>query len=186
MEQEVTKINTSALYNQYHRMVYDVVIGFEDDWQQQEDLAQDCWVAVLEALPTYDPEKSGLSTWITHVAENHCKDYLRAKAADKRRMVMYEHELAGHNPHDDVDSDDECVESLVEMPDLETPYDVYAAEQTAALIEAALSPQQMACLELVAEGLSSDEAADELGIQAATVRGYIKEARERVTEIIGE
>lgn len=182
------EINTAALYNQYHRMVYDVVIGFEDDWQLQEDLAQDCWVRILEQLAEgkYEDQGHKIGTWITHVAENHCKDYLRAKAADKRRMVMYEHELAGHNPHDDVDVDDEYVESLVEMPDLETPYDMYEAEQTAALIEAALSPQQMACLELVAEGLSSDEAADELGIQAATVRGYIKEARERVTEIIGE
>lgn len=72
---------------------------------RSEDLAQDCFLRVWKALPTYDGRAS-LSTWIYAIARNVCYTELRRTAS--RRAVSIddpdaESELAGENALASVD-----------------------------------------------------------------------------------
>jgi RNA polymerase sigma-70 factor (ECF subfamily) len=62
--------------------------GFPE--QDREDLMQDLWVVVLEALPSYDPARAKRSTFIADCVENRVFNLLRDRRRlrrDPRRLV---------------------------------------------------------------------------------------------------
>lgn len=69
--------------------------GFPE--QDREDLTQDLWVVVLEALPSYDPARAKRSTFIADCVENRVFNLLRDRRRqrrDPRRLVSITDEPA--------------------------------------------------------------------------------------------
>jgi RNA polymerase sigma-70 factor (ECF subfamily) len=180
-------IDTEALYVEYRNMVFNVAKGYENDWSQQQDLADDCWVAILEALPQYEDQGHRIGTWIHTVAENVCKNYVKAKEADKRRFLVYEHEMGSTEFDWDPDYEDEYLDVRVvseTLLDNADGLEWLKAEELTSDLEKILSVGQKQCLTLKAEGYDSNEIGEELGISASAVRTHIERAREKVREYL--
>lgn len=66
-----------------HRPVIATIHRFlGPSWRQQvEDLAQEVFLKVFRALPTFDPERARFTTWVWTFVRNHCYDALK-----KRRL----------------------------------------------------------------------------------------------------
>lgn len=53
------------------------------DYSSAEDVVQDCWVSVIEAIKKFEG-RSGLKTWLHRVVANRCKNRLRS---NKKEVV---------------------------------------------------------------------------------------------------
>lgn len=53
------------------------VARFYLDASGAEEIVQDCWVSVIEAVQTFEG-RSGLKTWLHRIVANRCKNRLRA------------------------------------------------------------------------------------------------------------
>lgn len=176
-------IDPNKLYARYEKKVYKIAESYEAS--ETDDLAQECWVEILDALPTYD-FKASIGTFIHSVAENTCRQWVRAQMADKRQAILYEHELAGPSGDYNDDGDLEYIDSGEEASDAEDPFNMYAADELVMWIEDNLSEQQLTCLTLAGEGLSLEEISEETGLAVSTVHTHISRAREKAAAYIGE
>lgn len=69
----------SALYVRYHRRVQAYVEGIVRDPHQAEDITQQVFAKLPEALRSYEERSSSFSAWILRVARNTALDELRAR-----------------------------------------------------------------------------------------------------------
>jgi RNA polymerase sigma-70 factor (ECF subfamily) len=60
-------------YDEIYRFMYRQVGNMEDAM----DLTQDCFIAVLKSLPSYDEKKAGFRTWLYRIAMNKVIDMRR-------------------------------------------------------------------------------------------------------------
>ena len=64
-------------------MVYNTAIGFLQNAEDAEDIAQEVFISVFESISSFK-EKSKLSTWIYRITVSKCLDHLRKKKRKKR------------------------------------------------------------------------------------------------------
>jgi RNA polymerase sigma factor (sigma-70 family) len=56
----------------------------------KEDIAQELRLKLWEALPYYNPEKTGMRTWSRTVMRNHLKNLKRNVERHKRKVLYYQ------------------------------------------------------------------------------------------------
>lgn len=56
----------------------------------KEDIAQELRLKLWEALPCYNPEKTGMRTWSRTVMRNHLKNLKRNVERHKRKVLYYQ------------------------------------------------------------------------------------------------
>lgn len=156
-----------ALIERYRRPVAAVIsrtLGGRGDRALVEDLTQDTFLRVLQALASFDLERSTRpSSWILTIAKRRTIDELRRR---RRVVVDFDDERSV-----DVDA---SAEQLAERRRL-------AARLDAALAE--LAPDFRAVLILrEAEELSYDEIAARLGLRKGTVKSRLSRARSAMRE----
>ena len=139
-------------------------LGGRGDRALVEDLTQDTFLRVLQALASFDLERSTRpSSWILTIAKRRTIDELRRR---RRVVVDFDDERSV-----DVDA---SAEQLAERRRL-------AARLDAALAE--LAPDFRAVLILrEAEELSYDEIAARLGLRKGTVKSRLSRARSAMRE----
>lgn len=64
-------------------MVYNTAIGFLQNAEDAEDVAQEVFIQVFESVSSFK-EESKLSTWIYRITVSKCLDHLRKKKRKKR------------------------------------------------------------------------------------------------------
>jgi len=64
------------LLRKYQQGVYNLCYRLVSNTETAQDLAQESFVKVFNALDQYDP-KYRFASWLYRVAKNHCYDYLR-------------------------------------------------------------------------------------------------------------
>jgi RNA polymerase sigma-70 factor (ECF subfamily) len=159
------------LVRRYERPVFSLIYRMVRDRALAEDLAQETFIKVLNAIRSYRPEFK-FSSWIFKIANNAAIDQLRRRGLDTLSLDGSPH---AHTPE----------EMQSTAPQLgarqESPLDEVAARELGGQIEQAIAklrPEYRACILLRhVEGHSYEEIAEMLELPLGTVKTYIHRAR---------
>lgn len=167
------------MVRRYERPVFSLIYRMVRDRERAEDLAQETFVKVLNALHTYRPEYK-FSSWIFKIANNAAIDHLRRKELDT---------LSLQGAPDAVDAERRDRTSLQLADRGESPLDELEARELGSQIEEAIAqlrPEYRACILLRhVEGYAYEDIADILGLPLGTVKTYIHRARAELRELLG-
>lgn len=67
------------LYKKYAAKVYMLCMRYLGNEDLAKDLMHDCFIRIFNNLHKYNPSKSSLKTWISHITVNYLIDYLRRR-----------------------------------------------------------------------------------------------------------
>ena len=159
------------LIRRYERPVFSLIFRMVRNRELAEDLAQETFVKVLNAIDSYRPEFK-FSSWVFKIANNAAIDHLRRRELDTLSL--------DGSPHAETP---EAIEATaLQIGDQqETALDAVASKELGAEIEveiARLRPEYRTCILLRhVDGRSYEEIAEILGLPLGTVKTYIHRAR---------
>jgi len=159
------------LLHRYERPVFSLVYRMVRDRETAEDLAQETFVKVLNALDSYRPEYR-FSSWIFKIANNAAIDHLRRRELNTLSLDG----APGAVTPSEVEATalQAADHSLSPLAELESRELGTAIEQAVAQ----LRPDYRACILLRhVEGRAYEEIADALDLPLGTVKTYIHRAR---------
>ena len=164
------------LLRRYERPVFSLVYRMVRDRELAEDLTQETFVKVLNALDRYRPEFK-FSSWIFKIANNAAIDHLRRKELDTLSL----------QGGPDATTPDRIEATSLQVGDgSESPLEELEARELGSAIEdaiARLRPEYRACIIMRhVEGRPYDEIADALDLPLGTVKTYIHRARAELRE----
>jgi RNA polymerase sigma-70 factor (ECF subfamily) len=162
----------------YERPVFSLVFRMVRDREVAEDLAQDAFIKVLNALDRYNPEFK-LSSWLFKIANNVTIDFLRKRELDTVSIDGSRYATTA----------DEVEASSIDLASGdESPLQALEAKELGKAIEAAiekLRPEYRACIVLRhVEGRSYEEIATTLDLPLGTVKTYIHRARHQLRDLL--
>jgi RNA polymerase sigma-70 factor, ECF subfamily len=159
------------LIGRYQRPVFSLIYRMVRDRERAEDLAQDTFIKVLNALDRYDPRYK-FSSWIFKIAHNTTLDLLRRKEIDTLSI--------DGSPHAGTAAEQEA-SSLTPVSGTENPEQYAENRELGGQIEAAIArlrPEYRTAIVLChIEGRPYDEIADIMAVPLGTVKTYIHRAR---------
>lgn len=159
------------LIRRYERPVFSLVFRMVRNREQAEDLTQETFIKVLNAIESYRPEFK-FSSWVFKIANNAAIDHLRRRELDTLSL--------DGSPHA---STPEAIEATaLQISDhQESPLEYVEATELGGEIEtviAGLRPEYRTCILLRhVEGRSYEEIAEILSLPLGTVKTYIHRAR---------
>jgi RNA polymerase sigma-70 factor (ECF subfamily) len=166
------------LLHRYQGPVFSLIYRMVRDRELAEDLAQETFVKVLNALDTYRPEFK-FSSWTFKIANNVAIDYLRRRQLDTLSIDG----APGATTPDRVGAT-----ALQVMARGETALQEVEARELGSAIEQAigkLRPEYRACIILRhIEDRPYEEIAEILDLPLGTVKTYIHRARAELKEIL--
>ena len=168
------------LLRRYERPVFSLIFRMVRDRSLAEDLAQETFVKVLNALASYRPEYK-FSSWIFKIANNAAIDQLRRRELDTLSL----------DGSPDARTPDEVEATALQATDrAESPLEELESRETGAAIEQAigrLRPEYRTCILLRhVEGRSYEEIADVMDLPLGTVKTYIHRARLELREYLAD
>ncbi len=164
------------LLRRYERPVFSLIYRMVRDRAAAEDLAQETFIKVLNALESYRPEYK-FSSWIFKIANNAAIDHLRRREVDTLSLDG----APGARTAEEIEAT--AVQAADRGPsplaDLESKELGSAIEQAIAK----LRPEYRACILLRhVEGRAYEEIAETLDLPLGTVKTYIHRARLELRE----
>ena len=161
----------AELVQRHQSQVFAILYRYERDHQKLEDLAQETFIKVLNAIRSYRPEFK-FSSWIFKIANNASIDHLRRRELDTLSL--------DGSPH--AQTPDEMHSTALQLgARQESPLDEVAARELGSQIEVAIArlrPEYRSCILLRhVEGHSYEEIAQMLDLPLGTVKTYIHRAR---------
>lgn len=166
------------LVRRYQRPVFSLIYRMVRDREAAEDLAQETFIKVLNAIDTYRPEHK-FSSWIFKIANNAAIDHLR-----RREPAV----LSLEGAPDAVSIERREATALQVSDRGESPLDELEARELGSHIESAIArlrPEYRACILLRhVEGRAYEEIAIILGLPLGTVKTYIHRARAELRDIL--
>src|ERR1022692_3553629 len=149
------------LIRRYQRPVFSLIYRMVRDRELAEDLAQETFIKVLNAIDSYRPEYK-FSSWIFTIANNAAIDQLRRRALNTLQIG---------DPR-------------------ESQLDEVTSKELGSQIEAAigqLRPEYRSCILLRhVDGRSYEEIAQVLDLPLGTVKTYIHRARNELRILLGD
>ncbi len=179
---EQARVGVEAAYRElirrYQRPVFSLIYRMVRDRELAEDLAQETFVKVLNAIDRYRPEFK-FSSWVFKIANNSAIDHLRKKDLDTLSL----------EGGPDATTADRLEATALQIGDSgESPLDELEARELGSAIETAigrLRPEYRTCIILRhVEGRPYDEIAEILGLPLGTVKTYIHRARAELRELL--
>ncbi|MEE8134123.1 MAG: sigma-70 family RNA polymerase sigma factor [Gemmatimonadales bacterium] len=159
------------LLRRYERPVFSIVYRMVRDRELAEDLTQDTFIKVLNALDRYNPDYK-FSSWIFKIANNATIDHLRRKELNT---------LSLEGAPQATTQDRIEATALQIRSSGESPLEELQARELGTQIEqaiAALRPEYQSCIILRhVEGRPYEEIAEILDLPLGTVKTYIHRAR---------
>ncbi|HKJ93552.1 MAG TPA: sigma-70 family RNA polymerase sigma factor [Longimicrobiales bacterium] len=166
------------LIGRYERPVFSVIYRMIRDREQAEDLAQETFIKVFNALNRYDP-KYKFSSWIFKIAHNATVDLLRKKEPATLSL--------DGSPHARTEEQAEA-SSLTAVSHDENPEQYTSSKELGGEIEAALAelrPEYREALILWhIEGRPYDEIAEIMDLPLGTVKTYIHRGRNELRGLL--
>lgn len=167
------------LLRRYERPVYSLIYRMVRDRELAEDLTQETFVKILNALDRYRPEYK-FSSWVFKIANNAAIDQLRRKELNTLSL----------QGGPDATTPDRIGATSLQIGDRgESPLEELEAREIGAAIEEAigrLRPEYRACIIMRhIEGRPYDEISEVLGLPLGTVKTYIHRARAELRESLG-
>jgi RNA polymerase sigma-70 factor, ECF subfamily len=164
------------LIGRYQRPVFSLIYRLVRDRERAEDLAQETFIKVLNALDRYKPEYK-FSSWIFKIAHNTALDQLRRKEPDTLSL--------DGSPHARTAAEIEATTITPESGG-ENPEEYTLNRQLGVEIEQAVStlrPEYRTAILLChVEGRAYDEIAEIMGVPLGTVKTYIHRGRKELME----
>jgi RNA polymerase sigma-70 factor (ECF subfamily) len=164
------------LIRRYERPVFSLIYRIVRDREKAEDLAQDTFIKVLNAIDRYKPEYK-FSSWIFKIAHNTALDDVRRKeiptlSLDGSPHIANAEEAAAHAPV--VASDDPSPEDSVEHG--------WMGQEIEAAIATLRDEYRTAIVLRHIEDLPYEEIAEIMAVPLGTVKTYIHRARKELRE----
>lgn len=85
----IDKAEFEAIYNNYHKRVFNYISYRLNDHHMVEELVSEVFERVIKKYHTFDPSKSVFEAWIIGIAKNCIADYFRA--AKKNKVIPLDH-----------------------------------------------------------------------------------------------
>ncbi len=166
------------LIRRYQRPVFSLVYRMVRDRELAEDLVQETFIKVLNAIERYRPEFK-FSSWIFKIANNAAIDHLRRKELTTLSL----------EGGPDATTQDRLEATALQLGDSsESQLEELEARELGTAIERAISQlrtEYRSCIILRhIEGRPYDEIADVLGLPIGTVKTYIHRARAELKEAL--
>jgi RNA polymerase sigma-70 factor (ECF subfamily) len=167
------------LIRRYERPVFSLIYRMVRNRELAEDLSQETFIKVLNAVQSYRPEFK-FSSWVFKIANNAAIDHLRRRELDTLSLEG--------SPHAETP---EMVEAtaLQVSERQETQLEEVEHRELGGQIEYAiqkLRPEYRSCILLRhVEGRTYEEIADVLGLPLGTVKTYIHRARNELRIMLG-
>jgi RNA polymerase sigma-70 factor, ECF subfamily len=162
------------LIGRYQRPVFSLIYRLVRDREKAEDLAQDTFIKVLNAIERYDP-KYKFSSWIFKIAHNTALDQLRRKEPETLSI--------DGSPHARTAAEVESSTITPESGD-ETPEQYALNRELGTEIEQAIgtlrSEYRTAILLCHVEGRPYEEIAEIMAVPLGTVKTYIHRGRKEL------
>ena len=159
------------LIGRYERPVFSLIYRLVRHREKAEDLSQETFIKVLNALNRYDPSYK-FSSWIFKIAHNTALDLLRKKEPDTLSL--------DGSPHAETQSEVEATTVTAVSSD-ESPEEYAASKELGEVLEraiATLRPEYRTAIVLChVEGRAYEEIAEIMGVPLGTVKTYIHRAR---------
>jgi RNA polymerase sigma-70 factor (ECF subfamily) len=168
------------LIRRYQRPVFSLVYRMVRDRELAEDLAQETFIKVLNAIDTYRPEYK-FSSWIFKIANNAAIDHLRRRGLNTLSL--------DGSPH--AESADAIEATTLQIGDgAENQLDEVASRELGQQIEAAINqlrPEYRSCIILRhIDGRPYEEIAEMLDLPLGTVKTYIHRARNELRILLSD
>ncbi len=166
------------LIRRYERPVFSLIYRMVRDRETAEDLAQETFIKVLNAIASYRPEFK-FSSWVFKIANNTAIDHLRKRELDTLSLEG--------SPH--AATPDAVEATTLQVSDeSESPLDEVTARELGGEIERAINqlrPEYRSCILLRhVEGRAYEEIAEMLDLPLGTVKTYIHRARHELREAL--
>lgn len=159
------------LVRRYERPVFSLIYRMVRNRELAEDLSQETFIKVLNALASYRPEFK-FSSWVFKIANNAAIDHLRRRELDTLSLEG--------SPHADTAEKIEAT-ALQIGEKAESALDAVANKELGSEIERAIArlrPEYRTCILLRhVEGRAYEEIAELLELPLGTVKTYIHRAR---------
>ena len=156
------------LYTEFSPLVYSILLEITHDTYEAEDLTQDCFVSALKNIHTLkEPAKA--KKWLTAIAANHGKDYLKKK---KPALLAPEHEYI-------FDIQEE--ENASVLPEESAALDE-RSEEIREIVNSVSEDKRLCLVLFYQHEMSIAEISEELGISESAVKSRLFRAREDVRE----
>ncbi len=88
----------AVLYDRHSRAAYSLAYRMMNGRQAAEDLAQDAFLKVWRAAPSYRADRGGVRTWVLSIVHNRGIDQLRSHASRRRTQDKVEASAARSQP----------------------------------------------------------------------------------------
>jgi RNA polymerase sigma-70 factor (ECF subfamily) len=168
------------LIRRYQRPVFSLIFRMVRDRELAEDLAQETFVKVLNAIDSYRPEYK-FSSWIFKIANNASIDHLRRRSLDTLSL--------DGSPHAETAEAIEAT-TLQIGDEAESPLEEVANRELGSQIEEAigqLRPEYRNCILLRhVDGRPYEEIAEILDLPLGTVKTYIHRARNELRILLSD
>jgi RNA polymerase sigma-70 factor, ECF subfamily len=164
------------LIGRYQRPVFSLIYRLVRDREKAEDLAQETFIKVLNAIERYDPSYK-FSSWIFKIAHNTSLDHLRKKEPETLSL--------DGSPHATTAAEIEA-STLTAVSDDESPEEYTSSRELGGHIERAIAllrPEYRTAIVLWhVEGRPYEEIAEVMEVPLGTVKTYIHRARNELRE----
>ena len=164
------------LIGRYERPVFSLIYRLVRNREQAEDLAQETFIKVLNALDRYDPAYK-FSSWIFKIAHNTALDQLRRKGPEVLSL--------DGSPHA-RDASEVSATTLTAVAADEDPEAYASSREIGREIEAAIATlraeYRTAILLWHVEGRPYEEIAEIMGVPLGTVKTYIHRGRNELRQ----
>ena len=166
------------LIGRYERPVFSLIYRLVRDREKSEDLSQETFIKVLNAIDRYDPSYK-FSSWIFKIAHNTALDHLRKKEPETLSL--------DGSPHATTAAEAEASTVSV-ASDAPSPEDYAAHRELSGVLEQAIAllrPEYKAAIVLChMEGRPYEEIAEIMDVPLGTVKTYIHRARHELRQTL--
>lgn len=160
------------IYNEYYNQIKRTAKSYLRNEEDALDVTQDTFLRAYEMADKYDDSYS-LSTWLTQICINKCKDKLRQRKAEKKRFVP----ATEGNEH-----------LLDSREDTDTPDSIISAEEDKhTIFSTFLNLPDNLCAALTmryTDDASYKEMAEKLEIPVNTAKTWVRRGRTQLLNTI--
>lgn len=162
------------LVRAHEKTVYNLALRMTGNPQDAEDMAQEAFLKAYRSLPDFRGE-SKFSVWLYRIVSNVCLDHLRKQSRRTASSLTRE--------------DEDGEEQQLEVPDeSQSPERLLEQKLTREAVQRGLAelPEEQRQILLLREirGMSYEEIAETLGLEAGTVKSRIFRARKKLSAFL--
>ena len=163
-----------ALVKEYEKNVYNLALRMTGNSEDAADMAQEAFIKAYNSLTAFRGD-SKFSVWLYRIVSNVCLDFLRSRSRKQTVSLSTEND-DGEEVELDIADETHSPEQLLDRS---------LTRDAVRRGLAALPPDHREILLLrEIQGLSYEEIADVLGLEAGTVKSRIFRARKKVCSFL--